>query len=71
MSKGTIKARNIEEYCCECDNQLNTWDKRIYVKFMYQLPTCERCIAYEYGMEQEALRDHMAAYFGMKPCEGI
>ena len=37
----------------------------------YKYPCCESCIAGEYDMSAERLRDRMENYFGMRPCQGL
>lgn len=61
----------LDEYCEYCGKQLNSWDNRIAKVLYYKFPVCEECIADEYGMTREYLRDRMLDRFGMRPCEGI
>lgn len=35
------------------------------------IPVCESCIAKEYDMDVNAMRDRMEDFFGMRPCQGI
>lgn len=66
-----MKARLTDKYCNVCNNQLNTWDTRLSKTLAYKTPVCEKCIAKEYDMDIEALRDKMEHFFGMRPCQGI
>lgn len=66
-----MKARLTDKYCNVCNNQLNTWDTRLSKTLAYKIPVCEECIAKEYDMDIEALRDKMEHFFGMRPCQGI
>ncbi len=65
------KARLTDKYCNICDSQLNTWDIRLSKTLAYKMPVCEKCIAKEYDMDIEVLRDKMENFFGMRPCQGI
>ncbi len=63
--------RQLDKYCNICENQLNSWDKRLSKTLAYRNPVCEKCIAVEYDMNVEALRERMEDFFGMRPCQGI
>ena len=65
------RAKWLDEDCNICESQLNSWDARLSKALAYKIPLCEKCIAKEYDMEPEALRDRMENYFGMRPCVGI
>lgn len=65
------KVKWLEETCNNCGSQINSWDKRISKTLAYRYPNCEKCIAEEYDMSVEALRDRMERFFGMRPCMGI
>lgn len=65
------KIRWLNEACNSCGKQINSWDKRISKTLAYRYACCEACIAKEYDMEIEALRDRMEHYFGMRPCMGL
>lgn len=65
------KVRWLNEYCHVCGTQVNSWDKRCDKALAYINPTCEKCIAKEYDMEIEALRNRLEDFFGMRPCMGI
>ena len=61
----------LDRYCNKCGNQLNSWDARLSKALAYKYPCCESCIADEYGMTAEELRNRMEDYFGIRPCLGI
>ena len=61
----------IDKNCNKCDTQLNTWDAKLSKALAYKLPICEKCIAKEYDLTVEELRDKMENFFGMRPCIGI
>lgn len=65
------KVKWLEETCNNCGCQINSWDKRISKTLAYCYPNCEKCIAEEYDMDVEDLRDRMERFFGMRPCMGI
>lgn len=58
-------------YCNVCSQQLNTWDMRLSKILAYKNPVCEACIAEEYDMDVNALREKMENFFGLRPCVGI
>jgi len=57
--------------CSRCGKILNSWDLRLSRTLAYRFPACEGCIADEYDMDAESLRDRMERYFDMRPCQGI
>lgn len=61
----------LDKYCNLCGEQLNSWDARLSKTLAYKIPVCEKCIAKEYDMDVNALRDRMEDFFGMRPCQGI
>ena len=61
----------LDEYCNKCGNQINSWDARLSKALAYRFPCCEACIAVEYDMTADELRDRMEDYFGIRPCLGI
>lgn len=61
----------LDENCNSCGKQINSWDKRISKALAYKYPCCEKCIAKEYDMEVDALRDKMENFFGIRPCIGL
>ena len=65
------KAKWIDIQCNICNARLNSWDARLSKVLAYKNPVCEKCIAKEYGMEAQALRERMEDFFGMRPCQGI
>ena len=65
------KVKWLEERCNKCGCQINSWDRRISKTLAYHYPNCEKCIAEEYDMDVEALRNRMEHFFGMRPCMGI
>ena len=44
-------------HCNTCDKQLTSWDLRCSKALAHRFPICERCIAKEYEMETDELRD--------------
>lgn len=61
-----------EEICCPvCGGRVNSWDKRISRALGYRAIVCEGCIAKEYGVTVEELRDTMENHFGLVPCPGV
>lgn len=69
--KTVVRAKLLDKYCNSCESQLNSWDARLSSVLAYKTPVCEACIAKEYDMEREALRNRMENYFGMRPCIGL
>ena len=65
------KVRWLDQDCNKCGRQLNSWDARLSKTLAYKYPCCESCIAGEYDMSAERLRDRMEDYFGMRPCQGL
>ena len=57
--------------CPVCDGEVNSWDKRCSRVLGYKQIVCEDCIAAEYQIEVEELRDTMKEHFGLIPCPGI
>lgn len=49
----------------------NSWEKRISRALGYKAIVCEECIAKEYGLTVEELRNVMQEHFGLLPCPGI
>lgn len=54
-----------------CRGEVNSWDKRCSRALGYKQIVCECCIAKEYEIDVEALRDTMKEHFGLIPCPGI
>lgn len=65
------KSRMIGEQCNICGHELNTWDARLSKSLAYKNKVCEKCIANEYDMDVDVLRERMEDYFGIRPCQGI
>ena len=65
------KVEWLDETCNNCNQQINIWDKRISKILAYRYPCCEACIAREYDMDIEALRNRMEHYLGIRPCLGL
>lgn len=61
----------LDQDCNKCGRQLNSWDARLSKTLAYKYTCCESCIAGEYDMSAERLRDRMENYFGMRPCQGL
>ncbi len=57
--------------CSVCGGEVNSWDKRCSRALGYQQIVCEGCIASEYQIVVEELRDTMKEHFGLIPCPGI
>lgn len=65
------KVKWLNEDCNICNTRLNSWDARLSKTLAYKIPVCEKCIAKEYDMDVNVLRDQMEGYFGIRPCVGI
>ncbi len=65
------KVKWLDENCNSCDARLNSWDIKLSKALAYRIPVCEKCIAKEYDMDVDVLRDRMEGYFGIRPCVGI
>ena len=61
----------LDEACNNCGQQINSWDKRISKVLAYRSPRCEACIAREYDMDIDVLRERMEHYLGIRPCLGL
>lgn len=59
------------QHCHVCDKELTTWDIRCSKALAYKYPLDEECIAKEYELSVDELRDHLEDYFGMRPCMGL
>ena len=57
--------------CPVCGGEVNSWDKRCSRALGYKSIVCEGCIAKEYGLTAERLRDTMKTHLGLIPCPGI
>lgn len=57
--------------CPVCGGEVNSWDKRCSRALGYKQIVCEDCIAHEYEIDAEELRDTMKNHFGLIPCPGI
>jgi len=51
--------------------ETNSWDKRISRALGYKHIVCEKCIAKEYDVSVEELRQTMEGHFGLLPCPGL
>ena len=51
--------------------ETNSWDKRCSRAVGHTHIVCEDCLAVEYGITTEELRDTMRGHFGLIPCPGI
>lgn len=65
------KVRWLDEKCITCGNRLNSWDAKLSKTLQYHNRKCEKCIAKEYGITTEELRNTMQELFGLLPCQGI
>ena len=68
---GAEKVRWFEEQCPSCGKRVNSWDKRLSKASGYKQIICENCIAEEYDITVEELRDIANHHFGLTPCLGI
>lgn len=59
------------KYCNCCDQELTSWDLRCSKALAYKSPVCEVCIAKEYEITVDELRDKLEGFFGMRPCMGL
>lgn len=58
--------------CPACGaDRISSWDKRVSRALQYKAIVCECCIAKEYGLTVEELRNIMLTVFGLVPCPGI
>lgn len=65
------KVKWLDENCNVCGNQINSWDVKCSKALAYKIKVCEHCIAKEYDMDVDALRNKLENFFGMRPCMGI
>lgn len=65
------KVKWLDQNCNICNERLNSWDAKCSKVLAYKIPVCETCIAKEYDMDKEALRDRLEDFFGMRPCQGV
>lgn len=56
---------------CKCGQELNSWDLRCNKALGYKHPICEKCIAEEYQISVDEVREHLEGFFGMLPCIGL
>lgn len=66
-----MKVKWLDRNCIECNERLNSWDAKLSKALQYQNEKCEKCIAKEYGITKEELRQTMQELFGLLPCQGI
>lgn len=59
------------KYCNSCDKELTSWDLKCSKALGYKYPICEKCIAKEYEVDTDELRDTLEDYFGIRPCQGL
>lgn len=59
------------KYCEICGKEMTTWDIRCSKALGYKHPLDEECIAKEYEISVDELRDKLEDYFGMRPCMGL
>ena len=59
------------EDCNVCGRRLTSWERRLSKSLGYWYPVCEGCIAREYDMDVEVLRERMEDFYGMRPCQGL
>lgn len=65
------RVRWLDEECCNCGKQINSWDKRVSQALKYKNMYCESCIAEIYDMDEAELRRRMEHYFDIRPCLGV
>lgn len=57
---------------CACGKQINSWDKRLSKALGYKKTVvCETCIAKEYDITIDELREISEHHFGLIPCMGL
>lgn len=66
-----MKVKLLDINCRLCKKQLNTWDAKVSKILAYKTPLCEKCIAKEYDITTDELRDKIENFFGERPCMGI
>lgn len=66
-----MQSKLIDKHCNMCGKQLNTWDEKCSKALAYKTPVCEKCIAKEYDISTDELRDKLENFFGVRPCMGI
>ncbi|NYB73873.1 hypothetical protein HZF24_06935 [Sedimentibacter hydroxybenzoicus DSM 7310] len=66
-----MQGKLIDKNCNVCGKQLNTWDAKCSKALAYKNLVCEKCIAKEYGITTDELRDKLENFFGVRPCMGI
>lgn len=66
-----MKLTWLDECCPVCQQQVNSWDKRLSKALGYKQITCEKCIADEYDVSIDELRTVAEHHFGMTPCMGV
>lgn len=57
--------------CNVCAGEVNSWDKRCSRALGYKSIVCESCIAKEYDVTVQELRNTLNEHFGLIPCPGI
>lgn len=65
------KVKWLDEECNVCGQRLNSWDVRLSKALAYKNKTCEKCIAKEYDMDVDVLRERMEDFFDIRPCQGL
>lgn len=60
-----------DEKCPSCDRRINSWDRRLSKALGYKQTVCESCIAEEYDVSVNELRETAEHHFGLTPCFGI
>ena len=63
--------RWLDDRCPVCNERVNSWDKRLSKASGYKQILCERCIAKEYDITVDELRETAEHHFGLTPCFGI
>ena len=64
-------SKHTGQHCHSCGQELTSWDLRCSKSLAYKNPICEACIAREYDITTDELRDIMEDHFGMRPCQGL
>lgn len=59
------------KHCHNCGQKLTSWDLRCNKALGYKNPVCEKCIAKEYQISVDEVRERLEDFFGMRPCMGL
>lgn len=66
------KEMDKKEECSICGAvEVGPWERRCNKVLAFKNPTCEKCMAEEYGMEPDAFYAKMKSFLGERPCMGL